>query len=254
LVAKRKRVALARAAVNVDALMERAMAVCANKEKHRFRKALSAASKINIIAEFKRASPSKGLINDSIDPVSAATAYHKGGAAAISVLTEEDFFRGSLDDLRAVRNAVNLPILRKDFIYDPFQIYEAVEAGADAILLIAAMLNDGTLAELYNLAEDRLGVDALVEVHTAAELKRVKNLGARLIGVNNRDLSTFDVTLDVSRELIRYAPADAVMISESGLKTRDDLEEMLQLGYSGCLIGERLMRSTDPSAMLDSLN
>jgi indole-3-glycerol phosphate synthase len=247
--ARRVRVTKAKRDIDVNALTERALSVRADKQSHRLRQALSDASHMNIIAEFKRASPSKGVINDSVDAETVARSYKTGGAAAISVLTEEDYFKGSLDDLRAVRSTVDLPILRKDFIFDSFQIYEAAEAGADAILLIAAMLDDELLVELHDLA-DELGLDALVEVHTLHELERVINISARLIGVNNRDLRTFNVSLDVSRELIRHAPAGAVMVTESGLKTRDDLMQLHELGYSGFLIGETLMRSGDTEAEL----
>ena len=248
--AKRERIAKAKRGIHLKTLTERALSVRAGRQSHRLRQALSDASQINIIAEFKRASPSKGIINDSVDVAAVANAYERGGAKAISVLTEEDFFKGSLDDLRAVRNAVDLPILRKDFIFDAYQIYEAAEAGADAILLIAAMLDNEALAELHHLAEVSLGLDALVEVHTLRELERVKDIRVRLTGVNNRDLQTFNVSLDVSRELIKHAPKDAVMIAESGLKTRDDLMELQELGYSGFLIGETLMTSDDPEAKL----
>ena len=142
---------------------------------------------------------------------------------------------------------------RKDFIFDPFQIYEAASAGADAILLIAAMLDDDELESLKHTAEDTLGLDALVEVHTVAELERVKNIGAPLIGINNRDLKSFDVSLDVSRELIRHAPLGSIMIAESGLRTPEDLQELKDLGFSGFLIGETLMRSGSPTLTLKEL-
>lgn len=245
--AKELRVEAAKRSVSLVRLKELAIEKRASAENHRLRAALEIRDRLNIIAEFKRASPSKGLINDDLDPATVGHAYQNGGAVAISVLTEEDFFKGSLDDLRAVRNAVDLPILRKDFIFDPFQVCEAAEAGADAILLIAAMLDDEALVKLHNLAEVTLGLDALVEVHTLMELERVKGIGARLIGVNNRDLRTFNTSLEVSRELIKHAPKDAIMISESGLKKPADLMELQKLGYSGFLIGETLMRSGDPA-------
>jgi len=251
---KRLRVDAAKASVNSAELIERAETIHANAKPHRFRDAVSGRSRINIIAEFKRASPSKGVINDQLNPADTARLYEEGGAAAISVLTEEDFFKGSLDDLRAVREAVDLPILRKDFIFDPFQIYEAAAAGADAILLIAAMLSDSQLHDLEALAEDELGLDALIEVHTLDEIERLSNDGVRLIGVNNRNLRSFDVSLDVSRELIKHAPAETTMIAESGLSTREDILELQELGYSGFLIGETLMRSGDPVAELRKLN
>jgi indole-3-glycerol phosphate synthase len=214
-----------------------------NRAPHRLREALQNQNRLNIIAEIKRASPSKGVINDKINVAEAARNYERGGACAISVLTEEDRFQGSLADLKTARANVSLPVLRKDFIFDEFQIYEAADAGADVVLLIAAMLDDETLSRLRRLTEDELKLDALVEVHTLEELERAKKIGAALIGVNNRDLHSFKISLDVSRELIKHAPADALMIAESGLQTRADLLELKDLGFHGFLIGETLMRS-----------
>ena len=193
------------------------------------------------------------MINDRIDVAEVARNYENGGACAISVLTEEDKFRGSLEDLVTARKAVNLPILRKDFIFDEFQIYEAAAAGADVILLIAAMLDDETLAKLHDLAERELGLDALVEVHTLEEMERVKKIGAKIIGINNRDLQTFKVSLDVSRELIKHAPDDALMITESGLSTKEEITELRELGFAGFLIGETLMRSGNVAEELRKL-
>ena len=249
---KKKRLAIAKANCDFAELKQSAIARRAAAEPFRLRGNLEH-NQINIIAEIKRASPSKGVINDKIDVAETARSYERGGACAISVLTEEDRFKGSLDDLRTARNAVNLPILRKDFIFDEFQIYEAAEAGADVILLIAAMLGDEALHMLLALAEEDLGLDALVEVHTLEELERVKKSNARIIGVNNRDLQSFKVSLDTSRELIRHAPADALMITESGLQTRADLQELKDLGYRGFLIGETLMRSGNPTEELRRL-
>ena len=249
---KKKRLEAAKANRDFEELKRAAIARRESADAHRLRAELQK-DRINIIAEIKRASPSKGVINDRIDVAETARAYESGGACAISVLTEEDRFKGSLDDLKAVRNAVALPVLRKDFIFDEFQIYEAAEAGADVILLIAAMLDDETLRKLHALAEDRLGLDALVEVHTLEELERVKNTNAKIIGVNNRDLHSFRVSLDVSRELIRHAPAGASMITESGLSSREEILELRRLGYAGFLIGETFMRSGNPSEMLKSM-
>lgn len=223
------------------------------RPKHLLRNALETSDGINIIAEIKRASPSKGIINDNIDVAEVARMYENGGAKAISVLTEEDRFAGSLDDLKLARSVVSIPILRKDFIFDEFQIYEAQAAGADVILLIVAMLDDDNLLKLHRLAEEELGLDALVEVHTLEELERAKAIGAKIIGVNNRDLHSFKVSLDVSRELIKHAPDDALMIAESGLKTKEDLLELKELGFKGFLIGETLMRSGNPQEELRNL-
>ncbi|HRH42406.1 MAG TPA: indole-3-glycerol phosphate synthase TrpC [Pyrinomonadaceae bacterium] len=223
------------------------------RPSHLLRTALSDENKIHIIAEIKRASPSKGIINDKIDVAEVAKMYERGGAAAISVLTEEDKFCGSLDDLEVARSAVEIPILRKDFVYDEFQIHEAKAVGADVILLIVAMLDDDKLLQLRQLAEDELDLDALVEVHTKEELDRAIKIGATLIGVNNRDLHSFKVSLDASRELIKFAPKDSLMIAESGLKTKEDLLELQALGYRGFLIGETLMRSGNAETELEKL-
>lgn len=220
---------------------------------HLLRSNLADANKIHIIAEIKRASPSKGIINDKIDVAEVAQMYERGGATAISVLTEEDKFCGSLDDLKLARSVVEIPILRKDFVYDEFQIHEAKAAGADVILLIVAMLDDDKLLQLRQLAEDELGLDALVEVHTHEELDRAVKIGATLIGVNNRDLHSFKVSLDVSRELIKFAPKDTLMIAESGLVSREDILELKSLGYRGFLIGETLMRSGNAESELQEL-
>ena len=235
---KQKRVAEAKSKIqNLKSKIQRS--------PHLLRQALQNQDKINIIAEIKRASPSKGIINDKIDVSEVARNYELGGACAISVLTEEDKFKGSLNDLITARNVVEIPILRKDFFFDEFQIYEAKDAGADVILLIVAMLDDDNLLRLHRLAEVELGLDALVEVHTLAELERAKAINAKIIGVNNRDLHSFKVSLDVSRQLIKHAPKDALMICESGLSTKNEILEMHKLGFSGFLIGETLMKSGD---------
>ena len=205
---------------------------------------------VNIIAEFKRRSPSKGMIREGANPIEIARAYQAGGAVAMSVLTEEDYFAGSLDDLRQVKSTVDLPVLRKDFIVDEYQVYESAAAGADAILLIVAALDDESLLRLRRLAEDELAMDALVEVHTSDEMKRAAACGARLIGVNNRDLRTFAVSLDTSLSLAREAPSGALLISESGLNNAGDLQRLYDAGYRGFLIGETLMRSDDPAEAL----
>ncbi len=248
---KKKRLEIAKLERDFEELKKSALSMRENAEKYRLRSALQK-NQINIIAEIKRASPSKGVINDKIDVAETARNYENGGACAISVLTEEDRFKGSLEDLKAARNAVEIPILRKDFIFDEFQIYEAAEANADVILLIAAMLDDEVLLNLYRLAET-LSMDALIEVHTLEELERVKKIGAKIIGVNNRDLHTFKVSLDVSRELIKHAPENALMITESGISTNDEILELRELGFNGFLIGETLMRSGNPVEMLKSL-
>jgi indole-3-glycerol phosphate synthase len=192
------------------------------------------------------------MIRPDANLVDIARAYQAGGAVAMSVLTEEDYFSGSLDDLRQVKAAMELPVLRKDFIFEEYQIYESAAAGADAILLIVAALDDELLLRLTRLAEDELQMDALVEVHTSEEMKRAAGCGAKLIGVNNRDLRTFEVSLDTSLSLAREAPAEALLISESGLNNSADLQRLYDEGYRGFLIGETLMRAEDPEQALRS--
>ena len=237
---KRQRVEEAKQATPIDAV---------ERGSHRLRAALQREG-INIIAEFKRRSPSKGVIRADADLNQIVKSYEAGGAAAISVLTEEDYFSGSLDDLRNAKSIIDLPVLRKDFIFDEYQLYESAAADADAVLLIVAALDDVRLSFLRGLAEEGLGMDALVEVHDAGEMKRAALCGATLIGVNNRNLHTFDVSLETSLSLVSAAPKDALLISESGLKTAADLSRLHDAGYRGFLIGESLMRSENPEAAL----
>ena len=243
--AKRYSVARVKATPGANDMAELAVHYRQMQRPHRLRDAMLHRAGPNIIAEFKRASPSKGALNLDASPIEMASAFREGGAKAISVLTEEQFFLGSFDDLAAVRNAVDLPILQKDFIIDEFQIYQAAAIGADAVLLIAAVLDDDELGRFRGLIENDLRMDALVEVHDEDELKRVIGLGAGLIGVNNRDLRTFDVSLDVCRRLIREIPDDAVAVAESGLSDPRDINELHRLGFSGFLVGEAFMRSTN---------
>lgn len=238
---------------DLDVMRQRATQHRDMMEPHRFQKAMSRADRTNIIAEIKRASPSKGVINDTIDVVDVAKKYKAGGAAAISALTETEYFKGSLDDLRDVRAAVDLPTLRKDFIIDEFQIYESAAFGADAILLIVAALTDDELDRFLRVARCELKMDVVVEVHTAEELSRAKNFGADIIGVNNRDLHSLEVSLRTSRELIKFRPPDALMIAESGITTRREIDELRALGYDGFLIGESLMRADDIESELKRL-
>ena len=190
------------------------------------------------------------MIRSDLSVTDVATRYERGGACAISVLTDEHYFGGSVLDLAAIRPITGLPLLRKDFIIDEIQIYEAAAVGADAILLIAAALDDGALAKLRAVAEDEFDLDAVVEVHTAKELQRAITAGARVIGVNNRDLRTFQTSLATSERLIAQAPQDRMMISESGLQNPKSLLDLRTLGFRGFLIGEALMRARDPEAAL----
>jgi len=231
-----------------------ALEMRASAVPHRLLRALESDSPgPNIIAEFKRRSPSAGIIRSDLSATDVARCYERGGACAISVLTDEEYFGGSIGDLSAVRVSTRLPILRKDFIIDPIQVYEAAIAGADAVLLIAATVDDAALSKLRGIAEDELGLDALVEVHTSDELRRTVNAGARIIGINNRDLRTFRTSLDTSERLIAEAPPDRIMISESGLQEAKSLRDLQALGFRGFLIGESLMRSSDPENSLRDL-
>ena len=206
----------------------------------------------NVIAELKKASPSLGLIREDYEPAALAASLEAAGAAALSVLTEEDFFQGSLADLKHARKSVAIPILRKDFIVDPWQVWEARAAGADSFLVIVAVLDDELLAELLGLGRE-LGMEPLVEVHSREELTRASNAGARIIGVNNRDLRDFKVTLQTSLDLIREIPEESVAISESGLRTGEDLDRLRSAGFDAFLIGEHLMKQQQPASGLREL-
>jgi indole-3-glycerol phosphate synthase len=205
-----------------------------------------------IIAEIKKASPSRGLIATGFDPACIARAYESGGAAAISVLTDQKHFQGSLADLEAARAAVRLPVLRKDFTIDPFHVLEAAAHDADAILLIAAVLGDRELRDYRELAASH-GMAALVEVHDGEELRRAVASGAEIIGVNNRDLRTFEVRLETSLELAARMPANAIRVAESGIRTAADVRRLHAAGYHACLVGEHLMTAKDPAAAVRAL-
>ena len=207
---------------------------------------------VSLIAEVKRASPSKGLIRPDFDPVALAREYEANGAVAISVLTDQHFFQGHLEHLRDVRQSVGLPVLRKDFILDPYQIYEARAAGADAVLLIVAALDDGDLTALHQLAGE-LGMTALVEVHGAAELERALAIGPRIVGVNNRDLRTFTVDLETTARLRTLVPADVLLVAESGIRTRTDVERLVSIGVDAMLVGESLLRANDIGRKIQEL-
>jgi indole-3-glycerol phosphate synthase len=217
-----------------------------------FRRALEAPGEIQIIAEVKKASPSAGVLRHDFDPVAIAQIYERHGAACISVLTDGPFFQGSLSDLASIRAAVACPLLRKDFILHPYQLLEARVAGTDAILLIAEILKNEELAELLGQAED-LGLEALVELYDAENLTRVLDSGARLIGINNRDLRTFVTRLDHTLELASQVPPDCCLVSESGIRNRQDILRLAAVGVKAVLIGETLMRAGDIGAELDEL-
>jgi indole-3-glycerol phosphate synthase len=204
---------------------------------------------LNIIAELKPASPSKGILRDPFNPVELARTLEAAGAAVLSVLTESEFFRGSLKNLRDARNSVKLPVFRKDFIFDPWQVWETRANDADSFLLIVAALDDELLGDLVALGRE-LKMEPLVEVHTPAELERALVAGARIIGVNNRDLKTLDVRVETSFDLIERIPDSCIAVSESGLRTNDDLTRLRNAGFDAFLIGESLMLSPDPAATL----
>ena len=205
-----------------------------------------------IIAEIKKASPSAGLIQPDFDPATIARRYEDGGAACLSVLTDVQYFQGSLDDLVTARSSVRLPVLRKDFTLDPYHLLEASVYGADCVLLIVAALTDEELRELYNAAKE-LQLDALVEVHNEEELDRAIALGADMIGVNNRNLKTLEVSLETSMRLAKKIPSTALAISESGIRTASDIQRLSDAGYRAFLIGESLMKQTDPGGALGKL-
>ena len=205
-----------------------------------------------IIAEVKKASPSKGLLSADFDPARTACAYQKGGAAALSVLTDEEFFQGSLADLEAARQAVGVPVLRKDFTIAPEQILEAAAHGADAILLIAAILTEREIRD-FREAAAQYQMAALVEVHDRRELDKAIAAGSTIIGVNNRDLTTFSVSLETSLQLAPHIPDDAVRVSESGIHNAADIARLRAAGFTAFLVGEHLMKSADPAAALASL-
>ena len=205
-----------------------------------------------VIAEIKKASPSKGVIRADFDPVAIARSYEAGGAACLSVLTDIDFFQGSDDDLRQARAACALPVLRKDFIVDAYQLYEARVMGADCVLLIAAALDDARLSEFAFIAGE-LGMDVLVEIHDLDELERALPVPARLLGVNNRDLRSFDVRLQATLDLQPMVPADRVLVTESGIRTPADVALMRDACVHAFLVGEAFMREPDPGAALRGL-
>jgi len=207
---------------------------------------------LNVIAELKPASPSRGVIRDPFDPSELARSLESAGAAALSVLTEGEFFGGSLKNLRDARKTSALPALRKDFIFDPWQAWEARANDADSFLLIAAALNDSQLAELLALARE-LGMEPLVEVHSREELDRVIAAGATIIGVNNRNLKTLEVRVQTSFDLIEHIPEGCIAVSESGLRSHDDLAKLRAAGFDAFLIGEQLMLAPDPRVALAEL-
>ncbi|MCU1274184.1 MAG: indole-3-glycerol phosphate synthase [Bryobacterales bacterium] len=247
-IAEHKRAELARDLALRPELERRA---AARTDYRDFRRALTEHPPA-VIGEIKKASPSKGVLSEQFDPVSSARMYANGGAAALSVLTDREFFHGSLSDLETAREAVSLPVLRKDFTLDEFHVIEAAAHGADAILLIVALLDERVLRDLRELAA-LYKMDALVEVHEVSELETALDSGAAIVGVNNRDLHTFDVNLETSLKLAEKIPAHVVKVSESGIHSRADVARLAGAGYQAFLVGEHLMKSADPSAALREL-
>lgn len=208
-----------------------------------------AANNPGVIAEIKKASPSKGVIREDFNPVEIAQSYARNSASCLSVLTDVEFFQGSDDYLKQVRQSVELPLIRKDFMIDPYQVYEARVLGADCILLIVAILGDTTLHELATLAAE-LSLDVLVEVHTPEELDRALMLGLDMVGINNRNLKTFETSLDTTLGMLSDIPEDVLVVTESGIHSRDDVELMRQHGVNAFLVGEAFMRAPDPGKEL----
>jgi indole-3-glycerol phosphate synthase len=250
--ATRRTVEVRREAKPSSVLEAEARAANAQPNGAAFLAGLSRTDRFNVIAECKRRSPSKGVLRADYDPVAIASAYASAGAAAISVLTEPSFFDGSLDHLSAVRRAVTVPILRKDFVVDEYQVLEAVAAGADAVLLIVAALDDKTLRHLLREAENA-GLAALVETHTRDEMIRAIDAGARIIGVNSRSLRSLQVSLDTLFGLAELLTPSTIGVAESGIRTRADLDALRATGYKAFLVGERLMTDADPGAALTRL-
>jgi indole-3-glycerol phosphate synthase len=251
---KRRLIDEQRGRIDTEALRACALERRRAAETHRLQRSLEAASPtIKIIAEFKRRSPSAGAMREDVSAAELACRYERAGACAMSVLTEAEYFGGSGADLKEARAATRLPLLCKDFIMEPLQLYQAALAGADAALLIAAALNGDSLGELRAIAEDELGLDALVEVHTSAELQCALYAGTKIVGVNNRDLRTFEVSFATSERLIQEAPDSVLMVSESGLVDAEAVRHLHRLGFDGFLIGETLMRAPDPEAALREL-
>ncbi len=249
---KREEIAERGALVSIDALKQQIETASPVRDFVGAMRAKLAAGQSAVIAEIKKASPSKGVLREDFRPAEIAASYEKGGAACLSVLTDRDFFQGSEEYLQQARAACSLPVIRKDFIIDPYQVYEARAIGADCILLIVAALDDAQLVELANLAE-QLGMAVLVEVHDVEELARAKVLKTPLFGVNNRNLKTFEVSLKNTLDLLAAMPDGCIVITESGIHARQDVELMRDNHVNSFLVGEAFMRCEDPGGRLAEL-
>lgn len=246
---KRRVVAEAKQRVSPEDLWKKAARM---RKPRSLTESLTAGEDIAVIAEIKKASPSKGVIRENFDAVEIGRAYEKNGAAGISVLTDEKYFQGSNASLKAVSEAVKIPVLRKDFVIDPYQIHEAGTIGASAVLLIVSALSQRELSEMLTVCRES-ELDALVEVHTRAEARRALDAGAALVGVNNRDLTTFETDLRTTFDLIEHLPEDRIIVSESGIETRDHVVRLRDAGVDGVLVGEHLMRHPDVGRKLREL-
>ncbi|MDD3905989.1 MAG: indole-3-glycerol phosphate synthase TrpC [Candidatus Omnitrophica bacterium] len=243
---KRREVEEAKRVLPVEAIAKLAGAICV---KSSFKKNISRPHHINLIAEIKKASPSRGIIRADFNPVKIGITYQANGASAISVLTDERFFEGKLEYIKKIKDSISLPILRKDFIIDEYQIYESVVAGADAILLIADLLSTGEMKAFYDLAVS-LGLDVLMETHTEEDVDKALATGGSIIGINNRDLHNFKVDLGVTQKLIRMIPPNKIKVSESGIRTYEDVMFLKSIGVNAVLMGEAFMEAGDIAAKM----
>lgn len=243
---KRREIEEAKRMKPLEELIKETKNICV---KSSFKKSISRPHHINLIAEIKKASPSKGILRGDFNPIKIGVTYQAHGASAISILTDERFFEGRLEYIKKVKENVSLPILRKDFIIDEYQIYQSVAAGADAILLIAELLSSNEITGLYNIATS-LGLDVLMETHNEEDIEKALASGGNIIGINNRDLHTFRVDLAVTQKLIRLIPQNKIRVSESGIRTYEDVMFLKSLGVNAVLIGEAFMEAGDIAAKM----